>query len=146
MKQTSTELSLLESALVAIEKVLAHADSDLQGTPYLGPTTNMPLELLDRTLPNDEERVRGSAAQSAISICLSSAAALVDVSQMLMAGREDRSATEIERDWHALVAHTKIASRSAYRAAQIMAAQISLMQSQRGAIAAPAAEAPSLAH
>jgi len=146
MKQTSTEISLLESALVAIEKVLAHADSELQGTPYLGPTANMPLELLDTALPSDEERVRGSAAQSAISICLSSAAALVDVSQMLMASREDRSGTEIERDWQALVAHTKIASRSAFRAAQIMAAQISLMQSREGrAVVAPAVEA-SLAH
>lgn len=146
MKQKSTELELLENALVAIEKVLAHADSDLQGTPYLGPTANMPLEVVSVAEPTDDERARASAAQSAISICLSSAAALVDVSQSLMACESDQTAQEIERDWHALITHTKIASRSAYRAALIMAAQISLLQSRQGAAAAQAGNAPVLAH
>jgi hypothetical protein len=36
MKQTSTDIALLENALATIERVLAHADSELQGAPYRG--------------------------------------------------------------------------------------------------------------
>jgi hypothetical protein len=146
MKQTtSTEIALLESALVAIEKVLAHADSELQGTLYLGPTANLPLEALRTASLTDEQRFRASAAQNAVNICLSSAAALVDVSQALLNRRSDRSEPELERDWQALITHTKIASRSAYRAALIMAAQTNVLQAQ-GVDPAPAGQRPSLAH
>lgn len=127
MNQKSNDIALLESALATIERVLAHADSDLQGTPYRGPTANVPLEALRA----EEQRFRASAAQSAINICLSSAAALVDVSQALMSKPVDRSREELERDWQALITHTKIASRSAYRAALIMAAQNNVLAAQK---------------
>jgi len=107
MKQTSTEIALLENALVAIEKVLAHADTELQGTLYLGPTANLPLEALRTASLTDEQRFRASAAQNAVNICLSSAAALVDVSQALLNRRSDRSEPELEREWQALITHTK---------------------------------------
>ncbi|MDM0030963.1 hypothetical protein QTI33_02270 [Variovorax sp. J22P271] len=145
MKQTSTEIALLESALLAIEKVLAHADSELHGTLYLGPTANLPLEALRTASQTDEQRFRASAAQTAANICLSSAAALVDVSQALLNRRSDRSDPELEREWQALITHTKIASRSAYRAALIMAAQRNVLQAQ-GVEPAPAGQLPSLAH
>jgi len=130
MKQKSLDIALLESALAAIEKVLAHADSELQGAPYLGPTANVPLEALGGDPKSEEQRLRTSAAQSAINICLSSAAALVDVSQALMGNPKDRSRQDLEREWQALITHTKIASRSAYRAALIMAAQKNLLAAQ----------------
>lgn len=145
MKQTSTEIALLESALVAIEKVLAHADSQLQGAPYLGPTANLPLEALRTAAQTEEQRFRASAAQTAVNICLSSAAALVDVSQALLNRRGDRSDPELEREWRALITHTKIASRSAYRAALVMAAQKNLPQAQ-GLEPTPAGQLPTLTH
>lgn len=145
MKHSSTELALLENALVAIEKVLAHADAELQGTPYLGPTANVPLEALSAEPPTDEQRFRASAAQSAINICLSSAAALIDVSQTLMHRTSDRTPKELEREWQALITHTKIASRSAYRAALIMAAQKHVLEAQ-GCAPAEVEESPSLTH
>lgn len=140
MKQTSIDIALLESALATIERVLAHADSELQGTPYRGPTANVPLEAL-RT---EEQQFRASAAQSAINICLSSAAALVDVSQALMSKPVDRSREELERDWQALITHTKIASRSAYRAALIMAAQKNVLAAQ--GLAPEAEDVPAVHH
>lgn len=145
MKQTSTEIALLESALVAIEKVLAHADSELQGAPYLGPTVNLPLEALRTAAQTEEQRFRASVAQTAANICLSSAAALVDVSQALLNRRGDRAHHELEREWQALIRHTKIASRSAYRAALVMAAQQNLPQAQ-GRAAGQADDLSTLAH
>ncbi len=145
MKQTTPELALLESALVAIEKVLAHAEAGLQGNLYRGPTANVPLEALGMNGSIEGEGYRASAAHSAIHICLSSAAALVDVSQAMMTRHGPRSAQELEQEWHALVTHTKMASRSAYRAALIMASQMNVLQAQRSAT--PDIEAPfSLTH
>lgn len=148
MKPIPTEIALLEDALVALEKVLAHNGGELQGVPYLGPTSNAPLEVLQAESAAEAERMRSSAAHSALNICLSSAAALVDVSVALMNCEDDeRPPQEVESDWHALITHTKIASRSAYRAALIMAAQINLLQGQ-GALpaanAAPSGPAASL--
>ena len=145
MKQTSTEIALLESALLAIEKVLAHADSELQGTLYLGPTANLPLEALRTASLTDEQRFRASAAQNAVNICLSSAAALVDVSQALLNRCGDRIDHELEREWQALITHTRIASRTALRAALVMAAQQNLPQAQSRA-PGQADDLPTLAH
>lgn len=130
MKKKPSDIALLESALATIEQVLARADSDMQGVPYIGPTANMPLDVLHPGKPSEDGRFRTSAAQSAINICLSSAAALVDVSQALMNRSVDRSPQTLEREWQTLISHTKMASRSAYRAALIMAAQRHVLAAQ----------------
>jgi hypothetical protein len=131
MKKKPSDLSLLESALSTIEQVLARADNDMQGAPYLGPTANLPLDVLqDSGSAVSDDRFRVSAAQSAINICLGSAAALIDVSQALMNRSVDRSPQTLEREWQTIIAHTKIASRSAYRAALIMAAQKHVLAAQ----------------
>jgi hypothetical protein len=131
MKKKPSDLALLESALSTIEQVLARADSDMQGAPYFGPTTNLPLDALPASgSAGNDDRFRVSAAQSAINICLGSAAALIDVSQALMNRSADRSPQTLEREWQTIIAHTKIASRSAYRAALIMAAQKHLLAAQ----------------
>ena len=131
MTQQPSDIALLESALAALEKVLARADSDLQGAPYFGPTANVPLDDLNNVRRMSEElRFRTSAAQSAINICLSSAAALIDVSQALMSHSASKTAQELEREWKTVITHTKIASRSAYRAALIMAAQRHVLAAQ----------------
>jgi len=132
MKPTSIDIALLENALLAIEKVLAHADSKLQDGPHFGLAIDEPL--------------RDSAAQSAANICLSAAAALVDVSKALMSAPSTGSRDDLAREWQALVTHTKIASRSAHRAALIMASQDDAL-SARGignATASPLSDAQSL--
>ncbi|VTU29097.1 hypothetical protein H6CHR_03125 [Variovorax sp. PBL-H6] len=131
MNKKPSDLLLLESALSTIEQVLARADSDMQGTPYFGPTANLPLDALqDPGSAGIHDRFRVSAAQSAINICLGSAAALIDVSQALMNRSVDRSPQTLEREWQTIITHTKIASRSAYRAALIMAAQKHVLAAQ----------------
>jgi hypothetical protein len=131
MTKKPSDIDLLESALSTIEQVLARADSDMQGAPYLGTTIHLPLDALQGSeSTGGDNRFQTSAAQSAINICLSSAAALIDVSQALMNRSVDRSPQTLEREWQTIVAHTKIASRSAYRAALIMAAQKHVLEAQ----------------
>ena len=133
MKKKPSDAALLENALATIEQVLARADSEMQGTPYFGPTVNTTLEGLEPPGLVGESRFHASAAQSAVSICLSSAAALVDVSKTLMHRPAlSRAAPELDREWKALVAYTKTASRSAYRAALILAAQQNVRAAQVG--------------
>jgi hypothetical protein len=144
MKPKSNELALLENALLALEKVLAGAESAFQGAPYLGPTSNMPLEAVHIEASAQGQGLHASSAQAATTICLNSAAALIDVSVALMQRAGEKSTEELDREWHALITHTKIASRSAYRAALIMSAQMSVP----GVLAAApdTGLAPSLAH
>lgn len=130
MKQNQSDIDLLEEALAAIEKVLARADSELQGAPYHGPTAHSLLDELSELPQSPEQEFRASAAQSAINVCLSSAAALIDVSQALMNRRTDRTPHDLEREWKTLITHTKTASRSAYRAALIMTAQKHVLAAQ----------------
>jgi hypothetical protein len=130
MKKKPSDHTLLENALATIEQVLARADSEMQGAPYLGTTLNVPLDALQPPASGDDSRFRASAAQSAINLCLGSAAALIDVSQALMNRSVDRSPETLEREWQAIVSHTKIASRSAYRAALILAAQKNVLAAQ----------------
>ncbi|MBU1358182.1 MAG: hypothetical protein KKC79_20210 [Gammaproteobacteria bacterium] len=120
MKQQTSDTALLQDALTTLELVLARADSDMHGAPYHGPTVAAPLDDTRDAGADDELRFRSSAAQSAISICLSSAAALIDVSQALLNRNVERTPSELEREWKTMITHTKTASRSAYRAALIM--------------------------
>jgi len=130
MKNKPSDSALLENALATIEQVLARADSEMQGDPYGGPTVNATLEELELPRHAEESRSRASAAQSAVNICLSSAAALVDVSKALMNRSDNPMAPDADRDWKALIAYTKMASRSAYRAALILAAQKNVLAAQ----------------
>lgn len=143
MKSTSTDIALLENALLAIEKVLAHADSELWGGPYFGLAMDSPLEAFGDAFQSESQRFRSSAAQSAVNICLSAAAALVDVSKALMSAPGDRSPEDLEREWQALITHTKIASRTAHRAALVLAEQEDAL-SARGIDAVPASTMRSL--
>ncbi|MBB3175951.1 hypothetical protein FHW64_000334 [Variovorax sp. Sphag1AA] len=143
MKSTPTDTALLENALLAIEKVLAHADSELGGGPEFGLAIDLPIDVIDMASRKEMQRFRTSAAQSAVNICLSAAAALVDVSKTLMSAPGDRSPEDLEREFQALITHTKIASRSAHRAALILAEQEDAL-SARGIETAAANEAQPL--
>jgi len=124
MKPKSTDIALLENALLAIERVLAHADSNSQEAQSHGSAS-------DAASWTGDHRFNSSAAQSAANICLSAAAALVDVSRTLISARGERVPRDIDREWEAMITYTKIASRSAHRAALIMASQQSAPATQR---------------
>ena len=133
MTSQPTDIALLEQALATIERVLAHADSPVRGTLFDSPDAD-----------DEARRHRASAAQSAMNICLSSAAALVEVGQILMGGCTAGSKGDLERDWQALITHAKIASRTAYRAALIMASHRT-QQSAQGIATDPSERLPTLA-
>lgn len=115
-----TDVALLESALLAIEKVLAHADSNSQEAPY-----------------------EADGSQAAANVCLSAAAALVDVSRTLINTRRRSVSQDSQREWEAMITYTKIASRSAHRAALMMAAQQSAQAAHYAASAEPGEHAES---
>ena len=125
MKANPAELALITSALAAIEQVLARADSDLPPVPFFTPTALSVLapEAQEAAQQREEAPYRARPRESAIHFCLTSASALLDVSQTLLKQAENPSPQEQERQWKSLISHTKIAGRAAYRAALILADQ-----------------------
>ena len=131
MKKTPSDIALLESALATIEQVLARADSDTAGRTVRRAHRQRAARGAARGKPPERRAASAPAPRSPPSTSASSsAAALVDVSQALLNRSHRPLAAELEREWQALIAHTKIASRSAYRAALIMAAQKNVLAAQ----------------
>lgn len=121
MTPMPVEMVLLERSLTAIEQLLMLAQRE--AVPFHGPTelAEMHADEREAMLLAEEQSYRERPAQSALYLCLVSAGALLEVSHSLMNRAEDPSPQEREREWDTLAAHTKIAGRSAYRAALILA-------------------------
>lgn len=93
------------------------------------------LSLIEQVLarrPASQEPSATTPAQEAISICLGSAAALIDVGQALLRKQHSESIDALVLEWQALIAYTKKASRSAHQAAVILAAQDHIVSAQQG--------------
>ncbi len=122
MNSNVDEVALVESALAAIEQLLARAASDQAPVPFFGATdlAALPDEQREASLRIEAESYRLRPEQSAIHFCLRSASALLDVSHALMLQRPYTSPQDREHQLKRLVAHTKTAGRSAYRAALIL--------------------------
>ncbi|RZL83445.1 MAG: hypothetical protein EOP76_22140 [Variovorax sp.] len=106
---TVSERAMLERALIAIEQVMAHAHA--------------PLPSVDAA---------ATPAREAITMCLTSAAALVDVAQMLLGDSPARSPEALVQEWQALIGHTKAASRTAHQAVLVLSSQRNLIAAQEG--------------
>lgn len=121
MTSVPIEADLIERALAAIEQLLARGQSELS-VPFFGPTelAALPAALQESLQSAEERSYRERPAQSALHFCLLSASALLEVSRILMSRVADPSPQESEHEWKALAAQTKIAGRSAYRAALIL--------------------------
>lgn len=121
MNPMPTEAELIEHALAAIEQLLARDQDDLR-VPFYGPTdlAALPAEKQEALQSAEESSYRERPAQSALHFCLLSASALLDVSRSLVNRAANPTPLEREREWKALAAQTKIAGRSAYRAALIL--------------------------
>ena len=125
MKAKPAELALITSALAAIEQLLARTEDDLPEVPFFSPSMLSELPPDDQVAARlkEEASYRARPRESAIHFCLTSAGALLDVSQTLLNQPESPSPVEQERQWKTLISHTKIAGRAAYRAALILADQ-----------------------
>jgi hypothetical protein len=116
------EVALIESALAAIEQVLARAAADQEPVPFHGETllAGLPAEEREALMRIEAESYRTRPDHSAIHFCLRSATALLDVSQQLLRPPVHPSPQQQEYELKRLVAHTKTAGRAAYRAALIL--------------------------
>ena len=108
---TLSDRAMLERALIAIEEVLGRVDG--------GP---------------DARRPASTAAQQALTICLTAAANLVDAGQTLLRSPEDDSSDELTQEWRVLISHVKTASRSAHQAALVLSAEKNLSSAQSGGV------------
>jgi hypothetical protein len=106
-----SDRALLERALIAIEEVLARADGGL-----------------------DAGHAASTAAQQALTICLSAAANLVDAGQTLLRSPEAESSDQLTEEWRTLISHVKTASRSAHQAALVLSAEKNLPSAQSGGV------------
>ena len=106
--KTLSDRALLERALVAIEQVMART-----GTAH--------------------DQVAGTPAGEAVEMCLTAAAALVDVAQVLLLRAAPEQSPEVQsQEWQALIGHTKNASRTAHQAVLVLSSQRNLVAAQDG--------------
>ncbi|MGJ7494203.1 hypothetical protein ACSFA8_03930 [Variovorax sp. RT4R15] len=105
--KTLSDRALLERALIAIEQVMARTGS----APDHGV---------------------GTPAGEAVAMCLTSAAALVDVAQVLLRQAPEQSPEIQSQQWQALIGHTKNASRTAHQAVLVLSSQRNLVAAQDG--------------
>ncbi|MGJ7512145.1 hypothetical protein [Variovorax sp. GT1P44] len=119
---TSSETKArLERALKELDLILGSAE-ERAAVPYYGPTLLASMSAMDQSMALHAERARyeKDPEVSAMHFCITSAIALLEVSQALLNKAADPTPQERERQWKTLVAYTKTAGRSAYRAASIL--------------------------
>lgn len=123
MTPKSPEALLIEHAMTAIEQVLASVQARAPSILFYTPTELAKLPVAAQAAAQQAEAASyvDSPEHSAVHFCLTAACALLDVSQTLMNSPPDPSPHEREAQWKELMAHTKTAGRSAYRAALILA-------------------------
>lgn len=111
----------IERALKELDLVLGSATERAE-VPYYGPTLLASMSAKDQSMALHAEQARygSNPEDSAIHFCITSAIALLEVSQALLNKSNDPTPHERERQWKTLVAYTKTAGRSAYRAASIL--------------------------
>lgn len=119
------QLQRIERALKELDDVLGVVNSNRQEIPFYGPTLLASMTEKDQAMAVGAEQARYDAnpEQSAVHFCLTSAIALLEVSQVLLNQSANPSPQDRERQWKTLVAYTKTAGRSAYRAASILTDQ-----------------------
>jgi hypothetical protein len=122
MTSKQDRLAGIERALSELDKVIGTASPDRSEVPFYGPTLLLSMNEKDQAMALQSEQARYEAdpEDTAIHFCLTSAIALLEVSQVLLNQSADLSPQDRERQWKTLVAYTKTAGRSAYRAASIL--------------------------
>ena len=112
----------LDSALRELDRILGSAATRAEEVPYYGPTQLASMNERDQSLALQAEQARydKNPEETAIHFCITSAVALIEVSQALLNQSADPTPEERQRQWKTLVAYTKTAGRSAYRAASIL--------------------------
>ena len=122
MNDDQEKLLCIERALTELDAFFGTQVVDRKEIPFYGPTRLASMCEVDQAMAVSSEQAHYAAdpTDSAIHFCLSAAVALLEVSQALLNKAAQRSPQERERQLKTLVAYTKTAGRSAYRAATIL--------------------------
>ncbi|MBU1360848.1 MAG: hypothetical protein KKC79_14735 [Gammaproteobacteria bacterium] len=115
----------IERALGELDQALGAASTQRREIPFYGPTLLASMTEKDQAMAQHAEQARYQTdpEEAAVHFCLTSAIALLEVSQVLLNRTANPTPLERERQWKTLVAYTKTAGRSAYRAASILTDQ-----------------------
>lgn len=118
----TTEMLELERALHSIELILATRYGDHEFAPWTGPTNlgELPLPAQEDAIRRVEEANKASQERAAIHHCLSSAATLLMVTELLMAEPVYRSSKDHAQRLRELVGEIRAGARSADRAALML--------------------------
>ncbi|VWX63482.1 conserved hypothetical protein [Burkholderiales bacterium 8X] len=121
----SDKLQGVEKALAELDRLLGSSTPSGDQIPYYGPTLLASMAEKDRemALKAEQARYEANREESALHFCLTAAVALLEVSQALLTQSAEPSPQDRLRQWKTLVAYTKTAGRSAYRAASILTDQ-----------------------
>lgn len=124
MTENYTPLQRIERALTELDEVQGKLGQRSE-IPFYGPTLLASMAQLDQELAVRAEQARYEAQPeaSALHFCVTSAIALLEVSQVLLNQTANPSPADRERQWKTLIGYTKTAGRSAYRAASILTDQ-----------------------
>lgn len=116
-----TNFARVENALKELDQIVGNLNQRAT-VPFYGPTLLASMTAADQELALRAEQARYEAQPeaSALHFCVTSAIALLEVSQVLLQQTADPSPEDRERQWKTLIAYTKTAGRSAYRAASIL--------------------------
>lgn len=124
MPAQTVNLQRVETALRELDQILGNLQQRAD-VPFYGPTMLASMTAMDQELALRAEKARyeEQPEASALHFCVTSAVALLEVSQVLLNQSANPSPQDRERQWKTLVAYTKTAGRSAYRAASILTDQ-----------------------
>lgn len=124
MTEIYTPLQRIERALTELDEIQGKLGQRSE-IPFYGPTLLASMSQLDQELAVRAEQARyeEQPEASALHFCVTSAIALLEVSQVLLNQTANPSPVDRERQWKTLIAYTKTAGRSAYRAASILTDQ-----------------------
>ncbi|WP_076997584.1 hypothetical protein [Variovorax sp. KK3] len=124
-RNDKSPMSNIEKALAELDEALGAGSIDRRAVPFYGPTLLASMNEKDQSMALHAEQARyhEDPEQSAVHFCLTAAISLLEVSQALINQRSPMSPQDRERQWKTLMAYTKTAGRSAYRAASILADQ-----------------------
>jgi len=122
MPARSRDVELVDRALQTVEQAMAHCVLHFEPAPPPTVMASLPEPTREMLQAREREAARERPEETAAHFCLHAAGALLDVARTLLSRPADHAPTpsERQREWDALVAHTKLAGRGAYRAALVL--------------------------
>lgn len=123
MPAAPDDVELIDQALQTVEQAMAHCVLHFEPAPSPTTLAHLPEAEREALIRQERDAALQRPEDTAVHFCLHAAGALLDVARTLRVRPPDHAPTPAQRqqEWDALVAHTKLAGRGAYRAALVLA-------------------------